>query len=81
MKRPQFSVRTIFVALTLIGVMLAVVVAVAARQERIRLMEIQMLEWGIAHPDKWTAQGGSQSGYLEKMKKGLAERKEIATQN
>jgi hypothetical protein len=34
MKRPQFSLRTIFVALTLIGVMLAVVVAVArARQE------------------------------------------------
>ena len=34
MKRPQFSVRTIFVALTLIGVMLAVVVAVARRARK-----------------------------------------------
>jgi hypothetical protein len=76
MKRPQFGLRAIFVALTLIAVMLAVVVAAArARQERIRLMEVQMLEWGIAHPDRWTAQGGSQSEYLEKMKKGLAELK------
>jgi hypothetical protein len=74
MKRPQFNLRTIFIAVTLIAVVLAVIVARArARQERIRLTEIQTLEWAIAHPDEWTAQGGSKSEYIEKMKKGLAE--------
>jgi hypothetical protein len=77
MNRRQFNLRMLFLAVTLIAIVLAVIFAkVRANREAYRVEEIRVLEWTIAHPDQWKAVGPNSSQYMDIMQKRLAEIKQ-----
>jgi hypothetical protein len=56
MKRLQFSLRSMLVAVTLVATLIAAAIFWRqAKQEAVRLKEIEMLEWAVAHPDDWVS--------------------------